>query len=131
MLTPLLCNHYLLHCYYELVRLLTSHLLNLGNYSSLRPNSQFSILLYWRTCKTSQVWLKYQCRTRHTLRPRQNSHLLAISSMCYCLLPYGRYQLLFVGLTRLNSFTLSHYGSNSPWFTLKPNLTTSAPKSWY
>ena len=32
-----------------------------------------------------------------------------------------------VQLTRLNHFTLVRYGSHTPWLTLKPNLTASAP----
>ena len=34
----------------------------------------------------------------------------------------------YLYLTRLNRFTVSHYGSYSCLSTLKPNLTTSAPR---
>ena len=35
---------------------------------------------------------------------------------------------IYILLTELNDFTLSYYGSNSLLSTLKPNLTTSAPR---
>ena len=35
---------------------------------------------------------------------------------------------IYVLITRLNHFTLSHFGSNTFLSTLKPNLTTSAPR---
>ncbi len=35
---------------------------------------------------------------------------------------------MFYILTRLYHFTLSHFGSQAPLSTLKPNVTTSAPR---
>jgi hypothetical protein len=46
----------------------------------------------------------------------------------FCLPPRGKHQLPFSIITRLNHFTLSHYGSNGCLSTLKSYLTASTPR---
>lgn len=64
--------------------------------------------------------------------PKDHDRFFIIS--CLSILPilFARLVTLststYLFLTRLNNFTLSHYGSNSCLPTLKPNLTTSVPR---
>ena len=46
----------------------------------------------------------------------------------YCLLPTQWHRLLLVTITRLNRFTLSHFGSHTPLSTLKSHVTISIPR---
>ena len=82
-----------------------------------------------RIYETSQVCI-ISLRTRHDLlTPIELSQYLAYRYCQYCLLLRGKYRLLLhISLTELDIFTLSHYGSNSLLPTLKPNLTTLAPR---
>lgn len=82
-----------------------------------------------RIYETSQVYI-ISLRTRHDLlTPIELSQYLAYRYCQYCLLLRGKYRLLLhISLTELDIFTLSHYGSNSLLPTLKPNLTTLAPR---
>ena len=71
------------------------------------------------------------CRTRKlaVLSDPGGTHLfLPLRIRCYCLRPRSGYRLPLFQLTRLNHFTLSHYGSLRLLPTLKPNLTVSAPR---
>ena len=51
--------------------------------------------------------------------------VLAYRPAHYCLRPKLEYRLPLVVLTRLNRFTLSHYGSRTPLSTLHAGLTAS------
>ena len=70
----------------------------------------------------------YACQP---LRPRWKLYVLTIPNISSCLLLTQWHQLPFLHLTRLNQFTLSHSGSHIPRPTLKPNITTLAPRSRY
>ena len=51
--------------------------------------------------------------------------VLAYRPAHYCLRPKVEYRLPLVVLSRLNRFTLSHYGSRTPLSTLHAGLTAS------
>ena len=51
--------------------------------------------------------------------------VLAYRPAHFCLRPKLEYRLPLVVLTRLNRFTLSHYGSRTPLSTLHAGLTAS------
>ena len=51
--------------------------------------------------------------------------VLAYRPAHYCLRPKLEYRLPLVVLSRLNRFTLSHYGSRTPLSTLHAGLTAS------
>ena len=59
-----------------------------------------------------------------TLTMTSSIHTIVV--IVYYVEEHINYHYLY--LTRLNCFTLSHYGSNSCLSTLKPNLTASAPR---
>ena len=132
MLVPSLHGHYSFHCYYELVRLLISHLSNLGYKSLLWHTSSLLCFKYqilknlWVLPGILNITLIYSpCSTdpggTFTIS-RFNDIAIVV---CYVEDHIDYHYLYF---TRLNCFTISHYGSYSCLPTLKPYLTTLAPR---
>ena len=132
MLVPSLQSHYILHNYYELVRPLISLLPNLGYKSLLWHTSSLqcfkspilknlwvlpgmlNIILIYSPCSIDPDSI-------FTIS-RNNDIAIVVCG------EEEHIDYYYLYLTRLNCFTISHYGSYSCLPTLKPYLTTSAPR---
>lgn len=68
---------------------------------------------------------------RQALRPRKEFLQLAMPLRNFCLLFCKQDQLLHWFISRLYHFTLSHFGSQTPCYTLNPDVTASDPIAWY
>ena len=132
MLVPLLHGHYSLHHYYELVRLLINLLSNLG-YKSLfqhTPSLQCFkppiLKNLWVLPGILNITLIYSpC----SMDPGSTFTISRISDIAIIVCGERKHiDYYYLYLTRLNCFTISHYGSYSCLPTLKPYLTTSAPR---
>ena len=132
MLVPSLHGRYPFLHYYELVRPLINLLPDLGyksliwHTSSLRCLKSPILKNLWVLPGILNITLIYSpCSTdpggTFTI---SRTYDIAIV-VCY-VEEHIDYHNLY--LTRLNCFTISHYGSHSRLPTLKPNLTTSAPR---
>ena len=112
-----------LHCYYEMIRLLTAR----------RPRSVYKTLLsvtacHSGDCQTSQVRLNYLCMLATLLDPGGTCTSSRYRSAHCCLWCRRTPRLPLYILTGLNRFTLSHCGSHAPLPTLKPGLAASVPR---
>ena len=132
MLVPSLHGHYSFHYYYELVRLLISHLSNLGYKSLLWHTSSLLCFKYpilknlWVLPGMLNITLIYSPCSMDPSGTFTISCVNDIAIVVCCVREHIDYHYLY--LTRLNCFTISHYGSYSCLSTLKPNLTISAPR---
>lgn len=114
------------HYYYESVRLLIIHqvILSLQNL--------VLTLTSYRDYETSQVHVIYLACSPSSIDPdniSMTSPYRSFLSACYNEECIGCcFFFFFFILTRLNHFTLSHFGSQAPLSTLKPNVTILAPR---
>lgn len=132
MLVPLLHGHYSLHHYYELVQPLISLLPNLGYKSLFRHTSSLrcfkSLILknLWVLPGMLNITLIYSpC----SIDPNSTFTISRINDIV--IIVYGEKEHIdyyYFYLTGLDNFTFSHYGSYSCMPTLKPHLTTLAPR---
>ena len=132
MLVPSFHGHYSFHYYYELVRLLISPLSNLGYKSLLWHTSSLLCFKYpvlknlWVLPGMLNITLIYSPCSIDPDSTFTISCIIDIAIVVCCEEEHIDYYHLY--LTRLNCFTLSHYGSYSCLPTLKPYLTISAPR---
>ena len=132
MLVPSLHGHYSLHYYYELVRLLINLLSNLGYKSLFRHTPSLQCFKppilknLWVLPGILNITLIYSpC----SMDPGSTFTISRISDIAIIVCGERKHiDYYYLCLTRLNCFTISHYGSYSCLPTLKPYLTTSAPR---
>ena len=132
MLVPLLHGHYSLHHYYELVRLLINLLPNLG-YKSLFWHT--SSLQCFKSPVLKNLWVLpgmlniTMIYSPCSIDPDSTFTISRINDIAIVVCGEEEHiDYYYLYLTRLNCFTIYHYGSYSCLSTLKPNLATSAPR---
>ena len=132
MLVPSFHGHYSFHYYYELVRLLISllpHLVykNLLWYTSscwcFKPLILKNLWVLPGMLNTTMIYSPCSIDPGVTLTV---SRFIDTAVIVYCLEENINYHYLF--LTRLNCFTIYHYGSYSCLPTLKLNIATSTSR---
>lgn len=124
MLTPSLHGRYSLQHYYELVRLLIHHLSYFGFYITLVS----TLPLLWGVWDLPGITHITLSNSPCSMTPTEHFYSCLYRVSRFCLLQWGKHQLPFSIITRLNHFTLSHYGSNGCLSTLKSYLTVSTPR---
>lgn len=109
--------------YYEAVRLLLTlrHTLDLQNLAMKLP--------FRRLADLPGMQILPLCARHALLTPTKYPHPWRFSVGSCCLRYRGLPRLpLYIYLTGLNRFTVSHCGSRTPMPTLKPHLTASDPR---